>query len=73
MNAPRTKTVTFEDYPVGGARQADVLRISTDTLAFWLKEGHLNVTLNLDRNEARALGSALLSEANRPYEEDDNG
>jgi hypothetical protein len=31
------------------------------------------VTLNLDRNEARALGSALLSEANRPYEEDDNG
>jgi hypothetical protein len=69
----KTKTVTLEDYPVAGARQADVLRIAPDTVTLWFKEGHLNVSLNLDRNEARALGAALLTEANRPYEEDENG
>jgi hypothetical protein len=49
-------------------RIAEVERVSITTVQIWLHEGQLLCHMSLLRNEARAIGEALIREANRPFE-----
>jgi hypothetical protein len=45
-----------------------VQRISITTVSIWWIEGQVDIAMTLLRNEARALGEALIAEANRPFD-----
>ena len=52
-------------------RTVSVHRVGIASVSMWIHEGRQTVLLDMSRNNARAIGEALVAEANKPHEEND--
>jgi hypothetical protein len=51
-------------------RTVSVQRVGMASVSMWVHEGRQTVLLDMSRNNARAIGEALVAEANKPHEEE---